>query len=162
MSQRRIHHARIMKSLKYQAGFKEQYASFLDRVRIIVSSLIWQQSWVPETERVMREKKGGRWRCGGKERRREEGRHAWASCGRCLKMMRTRCHISQRGLRFFTLFLSFNSLYCFDSFPLIISFTYFPFPYFSFTFFSIIYIFFPDCFHFPRRTFPFLSPFFPR
>ncbi len=58
-------------------------------VSVIISVQIWQQSWGRETERVMmREKRGERCRCGGKERRESRGgRHAWESCGRCLKAL---------------------------------------------------------------------------
>lgn len=58
-------------------------------VSVIISVLMWQQSRGAKMERVMREKKGERCRCGGKERRaRRGGRHAWESCGRCLKTLK--------------------------------------------------------------------------
>lgn len=80
-------------SLKYSAGFKEAYAlmrqwSFTLHLqqcqRNYISVLIWQQRYGESS--LMREKKGGRCRRGGKERR--GGRHAWESCGRCLKTLR--------------------------------------------------------------------------
>lgn len=164
MSQERIHHPRIMKSVKYQDGSEEQYASFLDChcVRIIVSLLIWQQSWAAEIESVMREKKGERCRCGGKERREEEGRHAWELCGRCLKMRKEddenkMSHFQTGFLSFFSFnfmfftflfsslnyflvsFLSFGS--SFSILPLSLFLCFFNFPSFLLFFFTFLFIF---------------------
>lgn len=79
--------------LSETSGFKARIHS-RNSVRIIVSVLIWGQSWAAETERIMREKKGERCRWGAKERREVEGRCAWESCGRCLKMLKNDANAS--------------------------------------------------------------------